>query len=171
MLAAYGAQLKEGKTPDQALAYLKELFGHVVAQDASAATSLQTFTGGVGDVLLSYENEAIAAKAKGKDVEWVVPDATILIENPVAVTTKSSNPQAAKAFVDFLRTKPAQEIFAKYGYRPVVAGVTGPVRLPDARAALHHRRPRRLEGRVDAVLRPPQGLIVPIEKAVGASGG
>ncbi len=157
VLAAYGAQLKEGKTPDQALTYLKELFGHVVAQDASAATSLQTFTGGVGDVLLSYENEAIAAKAKGKDVEWVVPDATILVENPVAVTTKSSNPQAAKAFVDFLRTKPAQQIFAKYGYRPVVAG-DRPVRIPHARAALHHRGPRRLEGRVEAVLRPPAGL-------------
>src|SRR5207237_1179690 len=82
--------------------------------DASAATSLQTFTGGVGDVLISYENEAIAAKAKGKDVEWIVPDRTILIENPIAVTTRSTNATAAKAFVDFLRTKPAQEIFAKY---------------------------------------------------------
>src|SRR5512133_1311913 len=130
VLAAYGAQLKAGKTSDQALAYLKDLFGHVVAQDASAATSLQTFTGGVGDVLISYENEAIAAKAKGKDVEWVVPDATILIENPIAVTTRSTSPQAAKAFVDFLRTKPAQEVFAKYGYRPVVDGVSGPAAFP-----------------------------------------
>src|SRR3954463_11656211 len=83
--------------------------------DAAAATSLQTFTGGVGDVLISYENEAIAAKAKGKDVEWIVPDRTILIENPIAVTTRSTNATAAKAFVDFLRTKPAQQIFARYG--------------------------------------------------------
>ena len=112
VMAAYGAQLEAGRTPAQALAYLRDLFTHVVAQDASAATSLQTFTGGVGDVLISYENEAVAARAKGKDVDWVVPDATILIENPVAVTTRSANAAAAKAFVDYLRTRPAQEIFA-----------------------------------------------------------
>jgi sulfate/thiosulfate transport system substrate-binding protein len=171
VLAAYGAQLKAGKTPDQALAYLKDLFGHVVAQDASAATSLQTFTGGVGDVLLSYENEAIAAKTKGKDVDWVVPDATILIENPVAVTTKSSNPQAAKAFVDFLRTRPAQEIFAKFGYRPVVDGVTGPYAFPTPKQLFTIGD---LGGWKDVTTRffdPKNGLIVPIEKAVGASGG
>jgi sulfate/thiosulfate transport system substrate-binding protein len=171
VMAAYGAQLKAGKTPDQALAYLKQLFGHVVAQDAAAATSLQTFTSGVGDVLVSYENEAIAAKAKGKDVEWVVPDATILIENPVAVTTKSPNPQAAKAFVDFLRTKPAQEIFAKYGYRPVVDGVTGPYAFPKPEQLFTIAD---LGGWKDVSTRffdPKNGLIVPIEKAVGVSGG
>src|SRR3954454_3429411 len=171
VMAAYGAQLKAGKTPDQALAYLKQLFGHVVAQDAAAATSLQTFTGGVGDGLISYENEAIAAKAKGKDVEWGGPDATILIENPVAVTTKSSNPQAAKAFVDFLRTKPAQQIFANHGYRPVVAGVTGPYAFPTPKQLFTIGD---VGGWADVTTRffdPKNGLIVPIEKAVGASGG
>ena len=171
VLAAYGAQLKAGKTPDQALAYLRDLFGHVVAQDASAATSLQTFTGGVGDVLLSYENEAIAAKAKGKDVDWVVPDATILIENPVAVTTKSANSAAAKAFVDFLHTKQAQQIFAKYGYRPVVDGVSGPYPFPTPKQVFTIAD---LGGWKDVSTRffdPKNGLIVPIERAVGASGG
>jgi len=171
VLAAYGAQLRAGRTPDQALAYLRELFTHVVAQDASAATSLQTFTGGVGDVLISYENEAIAAKAKGKDVEWIVPDATILIENPIAVTTRSANPAAAAAFVDFLRTRPAQEIFAKYGYRPVVDGVTGPYPFPTPKQLFTIGD---LGGWKDVTKRffdPTSGLIVPIEKAVGVSGG
>src|SRR3954468_7133964 len=171
VLAAYGAQLKAGKTPDQALAYLEDLFTHVVAQDASAATSLQTFTGGVGDVLLSYENEAIAAKAKGKDVDWVVPGATILIENPVAVTTRSTNATAAKAFVDYLHTKPAQEIFAKFGYRPVVDGVTGPYAFPAPKQLFTIGD---LGGWKDVSKRffdPKTGLVVPIEKAVGASGG
>ena len=171
VLAAYGAQLRAGRTPDQAVAYLRELFTHVVAQDASAATSLQTFTGGVGDVLISYENEAIAAKAKGKDVEWIVPDATILIENPIAVTTRSANPAAAAAFVDFLRTKPAQEIFAKYGYRPVVDGVTGPYPFPTPKQLFTIGD---LGGWKDVTKRffdPTSGLIVPIEKAVGVSGG
>jgi sulfate/thiosulfate-binding protein len=171
VLAAYGAQLKAGRTPDQALAYLEDLFAHVVAQDASAATSLQTFTGGVGDVLLSYENEAIAAKAKGKDVDWVVPDATILIENPVAITTRSTNATAAKAFVDYLHTKPAQEIFAKFGYRPVVDGVTGPYAFPAPKQLFTIGD---LGGWKDVSKRffdPKAGLVVPIEKAVGASGG
>jgi sulfate/thiosulfate transport system substrate-binding protein len=171
VLAAYGAQLKAGRTHDQALAYLEDLFGHVVAQDAAAATSLQTFTAGVGDVLISYENEAIAARTKGKDVDWVVPDATILIENPVAVATRSANPQAAKAFVDFLRARPAQEVFAKYGYRPVVEGVSGPHPFPTPKQLFTIGD---LGGWNDVSTRffdPRNGLIVPIEKAVGASGG
>jgi sulfate transport system substrate-binding protein len=171
VLAAYGAQLKAGKTPDQALAYLKDLFGHVVAQDASAATSLQTFTSGVGDVLLSYENEAIAAKAKGKDVDWVVPDATILIENPIAVPTRSTNPQAAKAFVDFLRTRPAQEVFAKFGYRPVLDGVTGPHAFPTPKQLFTIGDLGGWKAVSARFFDPKAGLIVPIEKAVGASGG
>ena len=90
IMAAYGAQLKQGKTPAQALAYLKELFTkHVPVQDKSARDALQTFTGGKGDVLLSYENEAITAQQKGEKVDYVTPDQTILIENPVAVTTKA----------------------------------------------------------------------------------
>jgi sulfate/thiosulfate transport system substrate-binding protein len=169
VMAAYGAQLKEGRTPAQALAYLQQLFTHVTAQDAAAAASLQTFTGGVGDVLISYENEAIAAKSKGKDVEWVVPDQTILIENPIAVTTKSG--PAAKAFADYLRTKPAQEIFAKYGYRPVVDGVAGPYAFPTPKQLFTIDD---LGGWTDVSKRffdPKTGLIVPIEKAAAVSGG
>jgi sulfate transport system substrate-binding protein len=122
IMAAYGAQLKQGKTPDQALAYLKELFTkHVPVQDKSARDALQTFTGGKGDVLLSYENEAITAQQKGEKVDYVTPDQTILIENPVAVTTKAK--PEAKKFLDYLWTPAAQTIFAKHGYRPVVPSV------------------------------------------------
>jgi sulfate/thiosulfate transport system substrate-binding protein len=122
IMAAYGAELKLGKTPAQALAYLKELFTkHVPVQDKSARDALQTFTGGKGDVLLSYENEAITAQQKGEKVDYVTPDQTILIENPVAVTNKAK-PQAS-AFLKFLWTPGAQTIFAKHGYRPVVPSV------------------------------------------------
>lgn len=65
-LAAYGAQLAQGKTPDQAKAYLHDLYRHVTVQDKSAREALQTFVAGKGDVLLSYENEAILAKRKGR---------------------------------------------------------------------------------------------------------
>jgi sulfate/thiosulfate transport system substrate-binding protein len=119
IMAAYGAQLQAGKTPTQAEAYLTELFRHVPVQDKSAREALQTFIGGKGDVMLAYENEAINAQQKQQPVDYVVPDDTILIENPIAVATRSRNPTAAKAFVDFLRTTEAQKLYAAKGYRPV----------------------------------------------------
>jgi sulfate/thiosulfate transport system substrate-binding protein len=119
IMAAYGAQLQAGKSPEQAEAYLLELFRHVPVQDKSAREALQTFIGGKGDVMLAYENEAINAQQKEQPVDYVVPDNTILIENPIAVAAKSRNAAAASAFVDFLRSEPAQRLYAERGYRPV----------------------------------------------------
>ena len=119
IMAAYGAQLQAGKTPEQAAGYLLELFRHVPVQDKSAREALQTFIGGKGDVMLAYENEAINAQQKKQPVDYVVPDDTILIENPIAVATKSKNAAAASAFVEFLRSEPAQRLYAERGYRPV----------------------------------------------------
>jgi len=119
IMAAYGAQLQAGKTPEQAAGYLLELFRHVPVQDKSAREALQTFIGGKGDVMLAYENEAINAQQKEQAVDYVVPDDTILIENPIAVAAKSKNAAAASAFVDFLRSEPAQKMYAERGYRPV----------------------------------------------------
>ena len=108
IMAAYGAQLEQGKSEDQAKDYLKKLFDNVPVQDKSAREALQTFTGGKGDVLLAYENEAITAQQKGEDVDYVIPDETILIQNPVAVTTDA--PKAAtKSFLDFLHTRRGAE--------------------------------------------------------------
>src|SRR4029078_13039792 len=96
IMAPYGAQLKLGRTPAQALDYLRELFTkHVPVQDKSARDALQTFTGGKGDVLLSSANEALRAEPQGEEVDYVTPAQTILIENPVAVTTKAK-PEAKK---------------------------------------------------------------------------
>jgi sulfate transport system substrate-binding protein len=122
IMAAYGAQLEQGKSDAQAQDYLKKLFDNVPVLDKSARESLQTFTAGKGDVLLAYENEAILAQQQGEDIDYVVPDQTILIQNPVAVDNESESPDKAKAFVDFLYTPEAQEIFAGKGYRPVVEG-------------------------------------------------
>jgi sulfate/thiosulfate-binding protein len=119
IMAAYGAQLQAGKTPAQAEAYLLELFRHVPVQDKSAREALQTFIAGKGDVMLAYENEAINAQQKEQPVDYVVPDDTILIENPIAVAARSRNAAAARAFVEFLRSEPAQRLYAERGYRPV----------------------------------------------------
>jgi sulfate transport system substrate-binding protein len=124
IMAAYGAQLEQGKSEEDAVDYLRELFlEHVPVQDKSARESLQTFAAGKGDVLLAYENEAIFAQQSGQPFEYVVPDETILIENPVAVVNSSESPAAAHAFVDYLRSPDAQRVFGEKGYRPVVEDV------------------------------------------------
>jgi sulfate/thiosulfate-binding protein len=124
IMAAYGAELKEGKPPAQALAYLRTLLTkNVSVQDPSGSAAMQTFAGGKGDVLLSYESEAIAAEKKGLAVQYVIPKQTILIQTPIAVTSDSSHSAQAKAFVDWLWSPAAQAIWAQKGYRPVVASV------------------------------------------------
>jgi sulfate transport system substrate-binding protein len=126
IMAAYGAQLEEGKSEAQAQDYLTKLFDHVPVLDKSARDALQTFTSGKGDVLLSYENEAILAQQEGEDIDYIVPDQTIKIENPVATVSESEHLDKAGAFVKFLYTPEAQGIFASKGYRPVVKGVKPP---------------------------------------------
>ena len=74
IMAAYGAQLENGKSPEEAEAYIAELFEHVPVLDKSARESLQTFSSGKGDVLLGYENEAILAQQQGEEVDYVIPD-------------------------------------------------------------------------------------------------
>ncbi len=123
VMAAYGAQLEQGKTEEEATEYLRQLFSHVPVLDKSARESLAKFAGGKGDVLIAYENEAITAQHKGEQLEYVVPEQTILIENPAAVVTESANPEKAQAFIDFLRTPEAQRIFGEKGYRPILPEV------------------------------------------------
>ena len=121
IMAAYGAQLKEGKTPAQAEAYLNTLFHHVAVQDDKASAALQTFTGGKGDVLLSYEQDALLAKQSGANIDIVYPPQTILVQTPLATTVDSS--AAGKAFAKWLWTPPAQTIMAENGYRSVLPSV------------------------------------------------
>jgi sulfate/thiosulfate-binding protein len=124
VMAAYGAQLRNKKTHAKAVKYLENLFKHVVSQDTSARNALQTFLAGRGDVLLTYENEAILAQQQGRPVFYVIPKATIQIENPLAVVSKSKNKAAAQSFYRYLYTPAAQKLFAESGYRPVVRSVS-----------------------------------------------
>jgi sulfate transport system substrate-binding protein len=122
ILAAYGAELKEGKSPAQALAYLTTLLSkNVSVQDSSASAALQTFTGGKGDVLLDYESDALAAQKAGDKIQLVYPKQTILIETPIAATSKAN--AAAQKFVDWQWTPAGQTIWAQQGYRPVLKSV------------------------------------------------
>jgi sulfate/thiosulfate-binding protein len=126
VIAAYGANAADHEA---GVAYLRRLFSNVSVQDKSAREALQTFTGGKGDVMLAYENEAILAQQKGEDVQYVVPKQTILIENPIAVTKDA--PSVAQEFVDFLRSPEAQHVFSSAGYRPVSKGILDDTEYPD----------------------------------------
>jgi sulfate/thiosulfate transport system substrate-binding protein len=119
IMAAYGAQLNKGASEEEALEYVRQLLENTPVQDKSASDALATFTGGKGDVLLSYENEAIRAQEAGEDVEYVIPDDTILIETQIALSEDAENPEGGQAFIDFLFSEEGQRLFAEGGYRPV----------------------------------------------------
>ena len=129
VMAAYGAQIQQGKSEAEGEDYVARLFKNVAVQDKSAREALQTFTSGKGDVLIAYENEAITAQQKGEDVDYVVPDETILIQNPIAVTEGSK--KGATEFVEFARSDAAQKIFAEKGYRSVNGDLVDKKRYPD----------------------------------------
>ncbi|GII28814.1 sulfate ABC transporter substrate-binding protein [Planotetraspora mira] len=125
LLAGYGAKSNKGADQAAGLTYVDQLLQHVPVQDDSGRKSLQTFTGGKGDAIITYENEAIFAQQNNQPIDYTVPDSTILIENPVAVTKDSAHPKEAAAFLKYLYSNEAQTIFAKNGYRPVIDGITG----------------------------------------------
>jgi sulfate/thiosulfate-binding protein len=169
VMAAYGAQIEQGKSEAQAVAYLEQLFKHVPVQAKAARDALQAFTGGKGDALISYENEAITAQQKGEKLDDVIPDETILIENPIAVTTKAG--AKAKAFVDYAVSEPAQRIFAAKGYRSVIAALVDKTTYPDP--------PKQFDittfGGWDAVMKkffdPVSSVMQRVEKSLGVSTG
>jgi sulfate transport system substrate-binding protein len=129
IMAVYGTLINEGKSPDQALEGVKALLEKTKAQPGSARDAMSAFTQGEGDVLLSYENEAIKAEKEGEDVEYVVPDSTIQIETPIAVTESATEP-AAEDFLNFLWSDEGQEIWAENGYRPVNPKLVDPKQFP-----------------------------------------
>jgi sulfate transport system substrate-binding protein len=124
ILAAYTHILSQGGSDADAEAYLTEFFDHVVSRADSAAVAATQFAAGTGNVLISYENEAIASRAAGQAVDYIVPDQSVLIENPAAITKTAS--QAAKDFLAFAESAQGQEIFASKGFRPVLPGTRIP---------------------------------------------
>jgi sulfate/thiosulfate transport system substrate-binding protein len=169
VMAAYGAYLNRTKSPKRAKAKLTQLFHNVSVQDKSARDALNTFLAGKGDVLLTYENEAILARQKNQPVQFVIPKATILIENPLAAA-KDASP-AAKAFRDYLYTPTAQRIFAQTGYRPVVQSVAREFKFP-ARPDLFTIRTLGGWKKVQPQFFDPRnGIMAAVEREVGGSTG
>jgi sulfate/thiosulfate-binding protein len=129
IMAIYGSALEEGKSPDQALEAVKTVLEKTVAQPGSGRDAFSAFSQGQGNVLLTYENEAIKAEKEGEDVEYVIPAATLQIETPIAVTEKAAEP-AAEDFLKFLWSDEGQELWAENGYRPVNPKLVDPKQFP-----------------------------------------
>ena len=118
LLAGYGYASDGGKNPEAGLDYVRELITeHVKVQDKSGREALQNFIGGNGDVLLSYEYEAITANKNGEDLEYVLPDDTIKIN--IDIATLKDAPESATQFLDYVLGEDSQQKFADWGYRPV----------------------------------------------------
>jgi len=125
-LAAWGYALKQnGNDEAKALDFVSRLYKNVPVLDSGARGATTTFTQrGIGDVLISWENEAFLVSremSKGQ-FEIVVPSISILAEPPVTVVDKVVNRRGtravAQAYVEFLYTPEGQDIAAKHFYRP-----------------------------------------------------
>jgi len=126
-LAAWAATTTRGGTEAQALAYLEALYQHVPVLDEAARGAADTFALlDVGDVHLTWENEALreVATSKGK-LEIVYPPVSILAEPCVAwvdsTVARDGNLAPATAYLTFLFSEAAQETIARMGYRPYKA--------------------------------------------------
>jgi len=127
--AIYGSGLKitekRNGHPDTTYArdLLKRIQKRVKVMDKSGRESVTTFENMFGDALITYENEALLRQMQGKDFPFIIPEATILIENPIALVDKYVDKhgcrKVAEAFLEFLLKKESQRIFARYGFRSV----------------------------------------------------
>lgn len=128
-LAAYGWALKQnGGNVDKANAIIRSFYKQVPVLDAGARGATLTFTNrGVGDVLVSWEDEAHMAVSKGGKYEIVTPSISILAEPPVAVVdanvARHKTADLAEAYLKTLYTPEAQDLAARYFYRPRDAAV------------------------------------------------
>ncbi|MDL9935527.1 sulfate ABC transporter substrate-binding protein [Gordonia sp. ABSL1-1] len=130
LLAPFAAKSNGGTDVEAGLAYIKELVReHITVQPKSGREATTAFEQGQGDVLISYENEAImldranADAAPKNQIDYVIPAQTFKIENPVAVVNTTKDLTGANAFVDYLFTDEAQRIWAAEGFRPVVPAI------------------------------------------------
>jgi sulfate/thiosulfate-binding protein len=120
LLAPYAAKSNGGQDAQAGLDFVNKLVSeHIKTRPGSGREATDLFLQGTGDVLLSYENEAINIERQGKPVEHVNPPQTFKIENPVAVVSSTQHLEQANALKNFLYTPEGQKIWAQAGFRPV----------------------------------------------------
>lgn len=138
ILAIYGAALRGqvdgilAGDQKEATRLLGAILRNVKIMDRGARESLLNFERGVGDAIITYENEILLGQKAGKKYDYITPSSTILIENPVALVDQNverhGSRAVSQAFLDFLLSEQAQSAFAEYGLRPVDPAVAQKVK-------------------------------------------
>lgn len=124
LLAPYAAKSNGGQDQQAGLDFVQQLVSqHVKLRPGSGREATDVFLQGSGDVLLSYENEAINVERQGKPVQHLIPPQTFKIENPLAIVNTTTHLQEATDFKNFQYTEEAQRLWAQAGFRPVNPGV------------------------------------------------
>jgi sulfate transport system substrate-binding protein len=129
ILAMYGAALRgqidgvPADDPEAAAEFMGKVLENVTVMDKAARDSILNFEKGIGDVAITYENEILVGRESGQSYERVIPSSTILIENPIALVDSNVDAhgtrEVAGAFLDFVFTKEAQQVYAAHGLRVV----------------------------------------------------
>ncbi len=175
ILAAYGAQRKLGKTDKQGRAYVQRLFRNVVVQAKSGRDATNAFLSGKGDVLLTYENEALLSRKNGQDIQFTIPKQSMLIEAPIAVLKTSKNRDKANQFIRFTKSDTAQRIWAEWGFRPVSKKIYRAFRTKfPSRPTLYRISDPIFGGWAVADRKwfdPKRSIMVDIEKSIGGPTG
>ena len=125
LLGAYGAYLQETGSTTGAAADMKKFLANVVSWPSSGRDATTAFENGTGDVVLSYENEIIQARAAGQSIDYVDPATSLLIENPCAVTTGAS--KTATDYLNFQKSVAGQKVYVSTGFRPLPSVNVGSV--------------------------------------------
>jgi sulfate transport system substrate-binding protein len=168
IMTPYVAQRRLGKKEAQAQAFIKTLFQHVVSQDSSGSNATNTFLSGKGDVLVTFESEALNGK-----IPFVIPRQTMLIDIYGAVTKQSQHKEEVNAFLRYLKSPAGQTILGNDGYRPVNKQVFAQLTKKFPKRAGETTVNDKLLGGWRAVDKkwfdPSTGIMAKIERSLGVS--
>src|SRR6201993_4285893 len=124
LLAPYAAKSNGGQNQQAGVDYVQQLVSqHIKLRPGSGREATDVFLQGSGDVLISYENEAINVERQGKPVQHIIPPQSFKIDNPMAVVSTTNHLKEATDFKNFQYTQAAQRLWAQAGFRPVDPGV------------------------------------------------
>jgi sulfate/thiosulfate-binding protein len=124
LLAEYGSALDTGKDEEAAATQLCAIWANVVSSPSSSREALRQFLFGVGDALITYEQDALLAQSRGAGIELIMPRSTIISEHVAVIVDRnvaSWERESVEAFISFLWSETAQRAFVDYYFRPVTA--------------------------------------------------
>jgi sulfate/thiosulfate transport system substrate-binding protein len=169
IMAIYGSAIEEGANEAEALEAVQTVLEKTTAQPGSGRDAFSAFSQGEGNVLLTYENEAIKAEKEGEEVEYVIPPYTLQIETPIAVTEEAPEPQA-EDFLKWMWSDEGQELWAENGYRPVNPKLVDPKQFPAPEKGLFKIAKFGGWGKVkDEFFDEEEGSVAKIEQELGVS--